>query len=182
LVKFLPAYALPPGMPSTADLTQFNQEEDTVAILLDRPSDHDRSGAMESENPTSPISLAARKSTIAYKEITSPSRPAPMSLGPPEKRASITPSLFSPRSYKSVGRVKENERIVLSKHDESYLMPSHMPPKYGLFDLFPFSLLVSYLSHRGKEVKGKKGAKVRAKLKQHAISHNLPLELSLYLV
>jgi len=183
LVKFLPAYALPPGMPSTADLTQFNQDEETVDIVVDRPStgsNRDENGVVESL--TSPISVAERKSTVAYRGVTSPSRPAPMSLGPSEKRASFAPSVYSPRSYKSMGRVKENERVVLSKQDESFLMPSHMPPKYGIFDLFPFSLLVKYLSKRGKEVKGKKGARVRAQMKQHAISHNLPLELSLYLV
>jgi putative membrane protein len=181
LVKFLPAYALPAGMPSAADITQLNQEEDTV-IVVERPHiDTNREGnVVEFSNPASPSSLAPHRSTIAHRGPTSPLRPAPMTLGPSEKRTSFAPSLFSPRSFKSVGRAKENERIVLSKQDESFLMPSHMPPKYGLFDLFPFSLLVSYLSEKGKEVKGKKGAKVRAKL--HAISHNLPLELSLYLV
>jgi putative membrane protein len=180
LVKFLPAYALPAGMPSAADLTQLNQEEDTVIVVERPPIGTNRDGnIVEFESPASPSSLR-QKSTIAHRGPTSPLRPSPMTLLPSEKRTSFAPSLFSPRSFKSVGRAKEHERIVLSRQDESFLMPSHMPPKYGLFDLFPFSLLVSYLSEKGKEVKGKKGAKARAKL--HAISHNLPLELSLYLV
>jgi hypothetical protein len=170
-------------MPSTADLTQFNQEEETVTVILERPSiglNRDENGVVE--NSTSPNSILERKATVGYKGVTSPSRPAIITSGPSGKRASFAPSVFSPRSHRSVGRVKDNERVVLSKQDESFLMPSHMPPKYGLFDLFPFSLLVKYLSKRGKEVKGKKGARVRAQMKQHAISHNLPLELSLYLV
>ena len=72
--------------------------------------------------------------------------------------------------------------MVLHRHDELYLMPAHMPPKYSVFDLFPFSLLVKFLTDQGREVKGKKGARMRAKLRNQAISHNLPLELSLYLV
>jgi len=72
--------------------------------------------------------------------------------------------------------------MVLPRQDEAYLMPAHMPPKYSVFDLFPFSLLVKFLTDQGREVKGKKGARVRAKLRNQAISHNLPLELSLYLV
>lgn len=72
--------------------------------------------------------------------------------------------------------------MILSQHDENYLMPAHMPPKYSVFDLFPFSLLVKWLTEKGKDVKGKKGARIRAKLRNEAISHNLPLELSLYLV
>lgn len=72
--------------------------------------------------------------------------------------------------------------MILQQKDEGYLMPAHMPPRYGLFDIFPFSLLVKFLTKRGKDVKGKKGARVRAKLRNQAISHNLPLELSLYLV
>jgi hypothetical protein len=105
-----------------------------------------------------------------------------MNLDSSEKRLTYPNTILSPRSYKSVGPVKDHERLVLQKQDESFLMPAHMPPKYSLFDFFPFSLLVRYLSERGKEVKGKKGARIRAQLKQHAISHNLPLELSLYLV
>jgi len=72
--------------------------------------------------------------------------------------------------------------MILPRHDEAYLMPAHLPPKYGIFDLFPFSLLVKYLTGQGKEVKGKKGARLRAKMRNQAVSHNIPLELLLYLV
>jgi putative membrane protein len=74
------------------------------------------------------------------------------------------------------------EKIILQRADEVHLLPAHMPPKYHIFDLFPFSLLVQYLTKRGKEVKGKKAARLRAKMRKNAVSHNLPLEISLYLV
>jgi hypothetical protein len=56
--------------------------------------------------------------------------------------------------------------MVLQKQEESFL--AYMPPKYGLFDT-SLSLLVRCLSKRGKDVKGKKGARVGAQLK-HAQS------------
>lgn len=78
---------------------------------------------------------------------------------------------------------RHQERIILPRQDEeSFLMPAYKPPKYRIYDLFPFSLIVRCLSEREKDLKGKKAARVRAQLKQHTTSHNLPLELTLYLV
>jgi hypothetical protein len=56
-----------------------------------------------------------------------------------------------------------------------------MPPKYSLFDLFPFSLLVKALTRSGREVGGVKAARLRAR-RRGVTSHNIPLEISLYLV
>lgn len=66
--------------------------------------------------------------------------------------------------------------------DDGFLLPARNPPQYSYFDLFPFSLLVKFLTKRGKQVKGKKGARLRARLQHHSGTHNLPLEISLYLV
>lgn len=65
---------------------------------------------------------------------------------------------------------------------DGFLLPSRNPPRYSYFDIFPFSLLVKTLTKRGKTVKGKKGALLRAKLHRQSVTHNLPLEISLYLV
>ena len=68
------------------------------------------------------------------------------------------------------------------------LLPAYVPPKYGLFDVFPFSLLVGWLTARGHDVKGRKAARLRARMwKSVRMGHgagggNLPLEISLYLV
>jgi len=62
------------------------------------------------------------------------------------------------------------------------LLPARLPPRYSYLDLFPFSLLLKPLIRRGKQVKGKKATRLRAKLHHDAVSHNLPLEISLYLV
>ena len=139
-------------------------------------------------SPTSPgkqpsVTIPPMSSVLHRRERNGPTSPTllppPVSVGSPGKRASFLASIASPRSHKVA---KEMERMVLPRQDESYLMPAHIPPRYGLFDLFPFSLLVTFLTDQGREVKGKKGARIRAKLRNQAVSHNLPLELSLYLV
>jgi hypothetical protein len=60
---------------------------------------------------------------------------------------------------------------------EEDLFPARMPPRYTLFDFFPFSLFVGGLAERGR-CEGRKAARLRAKM----MTHNFPLELSLYLV
>jgi ion channel-forming bestrophin family protein len=64
---------------------------------------------------------------------------------------------------------------------EAALLPARLPPAWGLFDVFPFSLLVKHLTRKGHEMKGKKAARMRAKLRSESVSHNIPLEISLYL-
>lgn len=66
--------------------------------------------------------------------------------------------------------------------DADDLFPARMPPQYSYLDLFPFSLMLKFLIRRGKQVKGKKANRLRAKMHHDAVSHNLPLEISLYLV
>ncbi|KAJ7433549.1 hypothetical protein FB451DRAFT_1380290 [Mycena latifolia] len=80
----------------------------------------------------------------------------------------------------------EPQKIILACSDKAFLLPASMPPEYHLFDLFPFSLLVKCLTKRAREVKGKNAARMRAKMLMekngHGVgSHNLPLEISLYL-
>jgi len=140
-------------------------------------------------SPVSPgrqttISIAPAPASILNRRNMGPTSPdtlpPPVSVGSPGKRTSFMHTIMSPISNRNMA--KDHDRMILQKTDEAYLMPASIPPKYSLFDLFPFSLLVAFLTKRGKDVKGKRGAKMRAKFKNEAISHNLPLELSLYLV
>jgi len=169
-------------MPSTADVTQYNADEnDTVSIVLETPPNEEGSlNGVEATQPAvpPPQNFVTHRHNVPASPVRAP--PVPLASG----RTSFAipnSNLMSPRSQQRQEPSKAG-RIVLPVQDELYLMPAYMPPKYGLFDLFPFSLLVGYLSKRGKDVKGKKGARVRAQLKEHSVSHNLPLELSLYLV
>lgn len=109
-----------------------------------------------------------------------PGLPLPATARPnPGKRASLASML--PFNMPSLQNVRK--WTILRREDERLLHPAQNPPKYALFDIFPFSLLVGWLMHRGKHVPGKKSAALlREQMHAHTTSHNLPLELSLYLV
>ena len=65
------------------------------------------------------------------------------------------------------------------------LLPAHNPPKTSIFDIWPLSTFVGALTTRGHAVSGKKAAKERAKQRRgkegDIVSHNIPLEITLYL-
>ena len=134
LVKFLPPYALPAGLPSVVDLSE---------MPTGRSSDGTRHSASRSE---------PRKT--AEDQLPLPVTSEPRS--PTSKTSKVRPG------------------------DENFLLPARIPPQFAIFDVFPFSLLVRQLTKRGKDIKGKKAARLRAR--EHVISHNIPLEISLYLV
>lgn len=190
LVKFLPAYALPAGLPSQTDLTSV--EVDPASPIQ---SAHDVDDADE-ENGLATLGLTRSETNQLHKRptvntsdsphiklpdpVTSPTAKSVKSVG--SKRASFSIDIVSSRPNNRGFSLDEKKRTVIPAAEEAYLYPASMPPKYTIFDLFPFSLLTGYITKRGHEVGGKKAAKIRQKMKQKTISHNLPLEISLYLV
>ena len=136
LVKFLPSYALPAGLPSVVDLSE---------IPTNRSPDGTRHSASRSDR----------------KEDTEGHLPLPVTS--------------EPRSPLS-GSVRPRPG------DDSFLLPARNPPQFAIFDVFPFSLLVHQLTKRGKKIKGKKAARLRATMGEHDNSHKIPLAISLYLV
>lgn len=180
LVKYLPAYALPAGRPSMIDVNAFDEEDDAESPgPLTSPWSISAAPPTPGKRPS--VTIPPMSSVLRERNGPASPRilPPPVSTGSPGQRGSYLSSVFQSRSNR-VSR--EKERIILPRDEESLLMPAYMPPKYSIFDLFPFSLLGRFLTHQGKEVKGKKSARIRAKLRNQTISHNLPLELSLYLV
>ena len=135
LVKFLPPYALPPGLPPAGDSTE---------IQRSRPS----------EGTQYPVSRIESKKSVEGE------LPLPVT----------STELRSPTSRPNATHQYNNEP----------LLPARNPPKFAIFDVFPFSLLVRQLTKRGKDVKGRKAARLRAR--ENIVSHNIPLEISLYLV
>lgn len=89
----------------------------------------------------------------------------------------------SPTSHVSfASRAGRDGKTVVPAGEEMYLFPAHMPPKYTIFDLFPFSLLIDYFNRQGHTVKGKKASRIRAQMRNNTSSRNIPLEITLYLV
>ncbi|KAH6909999.1 Bestrophin, RFP-TM, chloride channel-domain-containing protein [Coprinopsis sp. MPI-PUGE-AT-0042] len=178
LVKFLPAYALPPGIPSQHDLTSPVSPE---ASSGDQEQEKDDTRDIHLSVPTSPNFPAHDGSVNGLHQRHHPTLPLPISSPSRSSTHGIkSAAIKSPRSAVSFA-IQESERVVIPQADEAYLFPSKMPSQYSIFDLFPFSLLIGFFTSNGRAVKGKKAQRVRAKLRSKTISQNLPLEISLYL-
>lgn len=80
-------------------------------------------------------------------------------------------------------RVKSTDKV--TNLDEPFLLPARNPPKTSIFDLWPFSTVVRTLTKNGYTISGKKAARERAKQRRgkegEIVSHNIPLEITLYL-
>ena len=190
LVKCLPAYALPAGLPSAVDLTS-ELPTSPKSPSVRSPSIHHRTSDIRS--------ITSRRTSISHPNIRlsesgqsrSPFPPMPTipsSVSEPQLPLPVTAPSGKATFLEPImthGRPSISQSAIRSGKDSIFgeeLLPARMPPKYHLFDLFPFSLLVKMLTKRGKEVKGKKGARLRAKMRNRNVTHNLPLEISLYLV
>lgn len=122
------------------------------------------------------ISSIAHRSVHAIPEQD---LPIPVTCGLPGTRPT---QLNSPDAMveKIDGR-EYAERMVLDPEDEKYLMPAYMPPKSGFWDAFLFPTLVEFLVSCGKMMNGRRAARIQARMIGQR-SHNLPLEISLYIV
>ncbi|KAF8880634.1 Bestrophin, RFP-TM, chloride channel-domain-containing protein [Infundibulicybe gibba] len=149
LVKFLPAYALPAGIPATQGHSLHESEY----------ARHSKSSSSEQGS-----FLNQRTSQLPFPATT----PSPQG------------TMF--RDQRTIPR--KQDKVILTQEGERSLFPAHMPPEHHLFDLFPFSLLAGALTRRGKEVSGRKAARLRARnrgMHSSTVSHDIPLEISLYL-
>lgn len=175
LVKFLPPYALPPTIPSAVDVSDHvlpPSHPDQIAGANGEALYHSSSKLERFASVTSGLSQRHDSST------STPHLPFPVSS--PSKKPSFLQPPPTPRSQRQRS-TSEKAHSTSGVSDEDILLPARMPPKYSYFDLFPFSLLVRFLTNEGKHVKGRKAARLRAK-KRTTDSQNLPLEISLYLV
>lgn len=176
LVKFLPAYALPNSMDSSTPqgsiLPPINETSSPTSSPLLQRLTSITSGRMNGATSSlpMPVTSSAEKGALlpSSERGTSSFRRA---------TASSRGTVPSPRAATHL-RLQSDEDTIMNEED--FLLPARLPPKYHLFDLFPFSLLIHCLEREGKPVKGQKAARMRAKMSDS--SENLPLELSLYLV
>ncbi|KAJ3757055.1 Bestrophin, RFP-TM, chloride channel-domain-containing protein [Lentinula raphanica] len=194
LVKFLPAYALPTGLPSNTDLIN----EPTPSEMPSPPGSPRSTSFRRTSGTVRRPSDASRNHTFLTQRVNAGSfsdshLPLPATANvsvkptfrepPPVERTRSEQATAEKIVFDAKSSMSEDpaERVILQRTDEGFLFPAKMPPKYHIFDLFPFSLLARVLTKRGKELKGKKAAKLRAKMRNKSASHNLPLEISLYL-
>jgi putative membrane protein len=178
LVKFLPAYALPNALPSPGLLPDIDEKQETNGF---------------SDDPDATLSPASRKSASAphlplHASSSMKKRPPPIMHSPVAPSFGRPPPTSPTSGRPRRGSLAPPSASRPSNHplDEPTLLPSRIPPQFSYFDVFPFSLLVKLLTAKGKELKGRKAARLRAKMgsgkRGTIVSHNVPLEITLYLV
>ena len=163
LVKFLPSYALPAGLPSVVDVTSM----DGLSTRSPLRARGDSTAADLTSLREEVTSLDMPASPIAP---TSPSQlPFPATATSPRKVSHVKVDIPPRVSMNGRGRPHDKEKQadkgstysgISGTQEDNFLLPARMPPKYHLFDLFPFSLLVHALTKRGKDVKVRKSLTV----------------------
>ncbi|KAF4607505.1 hypothetical protein EYR38_001577 [Pleurotus pulmonarius] len=170
LVKFLPEYALPAGIPRRPDMAS-----PVVRPMSAEPGDR-------SSPDTDYFSPRPMTITITSASETDLPLPATTPGSVPEYGGPSSGYLNPhPPPYPMFRRRSTVRSTMLNRKDEAYLLPASLPPRCQIFDIFPFSLIVKRLTKNGLALEGKKAAKVRTLMKNKTISHNIPLEISLYL-
>ena len=154
LVKFLPSYALPPGMPSVVDVSDctatrslWNRGESSVRSVP-YPGDLEH----QSEPPiVPPFSRSAMHHQTGH-------RPFPATLNPRRvtvQGSSSMPGLRTGRSRTDKPSVHSRKLGVCHRDELEFLLPARIPPMYHLMDFFPLSLFVGLLAKlkKRKELK-----------------------------
>jgi len=172
---------LPPGLPSTDDLTSDLHSPKSVSFQQHQQVVVQR----RTSNGRRPRSFSVGRTREPPQQTVSgsaPHLPLPATTpGDAGKKPEILEKLDipkPPRTSKSDASAHDPSSVTLG---ETELLPARDPPQYSYLDLFPFSLVVKFLTKRGRKMKGKKAAALRAKL-HHSGTQNLPLEISLYIV
>lgn len=151
LVKFLPSYALPAGIPSHVDLADATQSptgEGAFASGAGRPRRaSDVRSARSGHSYSGPIPQPALPKVEEGGEGMLPP-PAPTS----PRRTAFLEAIRRPSWEKERGE-KDEKVSTYSAMEDGFLLPARNPPKYHLLDLWPLSLVVKQLAKKGKEVK-----------------------------
>lgn len=198
LVKFLPVYMLPAGRPSVS-LQETRIEERPGAVTTEglaarKPFQESRSDDEDQDRDATLTKSFAHSAHYPPAPTLKTTSPTPvgtlsrdMSIDIEKANSAQQPDLLSPTSRSGAAQHSPKAGQMPSRHihrrntstGTTVLLPARDPPKYALFDVFPFSLFVKMMVKRGKEVKGKKGAKLRARAGN--VNHNIPLEITFYI-
>ncbi|KAF9497039.1 UPF0187-domain-containing protein [Pleurotus eryngii] len=160
LVKFLPEYALPAGRPSETDLSS-PPKSDFCSNARD-------GGTLKEKSVDQSQHVRYRQHVSTGGSLPFPATTP--STRPPDRRkdGDLPLPLFCRTN---------TTNTIISQSDEIYLLPGNLTPTYYILTLYPFSLLDRVLTKKSTKTKKK-----RAELRNEAVSHNIPLEISLYLV
>ena len=170
LVNFLPAYALPPGIPSTADLSDLQPLRSRVS------TQHPPSSPLSAHGPNSQHAEDNSPIVVTTHLNGSSAHHLPLPASTPGRSCHVLKSIFKIYENKPS---EDGEKKFSTGCDHQ---PARIPPEYTVWDVFPFSLFVHLMTEKGKDIKGKKAARMKAKSQRTVVTQNLPLEISFYLV
>ncbi|KAG8905444.1 hypothetical protein FRB99_008941 [Tulasnella sp. 403] len=182
LVKYLPAYVLPAGRPSISSVS------DSLTGDKDEPNSSDtRHSLSQAGLPLPNVSSSRVRKTSSKTEVPDIPELNTISPTPPETQSRSKGNslrIDAAKAERAVDQGMLSPPLRTSRSGRTHLgpgtlLPARNPPKYALFDVFPFSLFVHFLLKRGKDVKGKKVARLRART--GALNQNIPLEITFYL-
>jgi ion channel-forming bestrophin family protein len=178
LVKFLPAYSIPAG-------------------IMEDSSQH----GMVVNDPSSPTREAERQRAVQAQGLPQPVTVRQRAPMPNSLTADFNPNMYAPPmpsplyiaapGHPSFAQQQQQQQQqasnglanaeLLSREDEVYLIPAYKPPRWAILQVWPFSLLRGRRIVPASKATGDRAKKIRAKIQNKATSHNLPLEISLYL-
>ncbi len=180
LVKFLPSYSFPAGIIPPGESTVSLGRTLSRKVETEDSDDTDEKPeiTIDVESPAHGEDVEAQTTGRKSPHVTLPA--------PVTSRASVKEPL-SPtglrRSHSGRASGKQSAPSVsfgFADDEEVVLQPSSIPPKFAVFDIFPFSLLIKLLAKEGHAVEGKKAARYRAK--SAIVTRNVPLEIATYMV
>ncbi|KAF9004544.1 hypothetical protein BDQ17DRAFT_1325396 [Cyathus striatus] len=176
--QFLPAYSVPQSIPSATVFPEDDKNLGPPSISNIDPFPNDNIASMEAGqwlgDSTLPPPVTATPSNTTFQ--SQPRRTA--FVDQPSPRI-VDLSAAGETHHVTLGNMAKKDAI-LPLEDEPFLLPACKPPKYHLLELFPFSLLVHFLSQKYKDKQSKR-AKMKELLRRKRVNHNLPLEISLYI-
>ncbi|KAF8266251.1 Bestrophin, RFP-TM, chloride channel-domain-containing protein [Lactarius quietus] len=150
--KFLPSYALPTGMPSNVDLASQLGSPKSMTFRHQQAAVQRRS------------SVGSRRGSITASSNqhhgVESARHLPLpATSPGGAKSEKVEFLDLPPPARSANSANGRQAKESSGEGDGFLLPARNPPRYSYFDLFPS----------------------RFWLQHHSVTHNLPLEISLYL-
>ncbi|KDQ13630.1 hypothetical protein BOTBODRAFT_146028 [Botryobasidium botryosum FD-172 SS1] len=167
LLKHLPAYALPAGRPS------ISQTNDNAKPIRGESEDAEFSPSATPPEKAGESELHPEDGHDLPHPVTSPVSNTHINID-----AALQDHQKSREPHYETQRQTQSQYNA-APYPEPSLRPSSNPPKSSIFDIFPVSIVAAMLVRRGRHVKGRKAPRMRAR--RRVVSHNIPLEISLYL-
>lgn len=178
LVKFLPSYAFPAGvMPSEHEAAENSRR--TQAYREDKIIEEDEEATTTDVRPSITSEREGNGAPRSHSRSRSEGA-GHVNLLPPPVTANGNSKPRSRARARSSASANRSVTFQTNADTDVVLLPSSLPPRHSVFDVFPFSLFIKCLERSGKAVEGKKAARLRAK--NVLVTRNVPLEVLMYMV